>query len=198
MNVLCFPGSGRYEVDEIIDHHVALSNIYLVEKNPAVKAIFTRRARTGLLPPPENFLRMWLSEAVHHLHQRRVLLDVAHLDFCQNCTSDELQSELLAFIKSRILKDGGLLAVTVLAGREHEIDEVRGTGWSFEVVDFHGRPQPHSSFRMLSLGDQGRFARLWRILGGSMILRQFGKYQNTRTNNPMLWGIFEIHYEPIT
>lgn len=192
--VLHFPGTARHELDVMLSRGFRPENIFMVEKNPAVKAIFTRRARDRILPPPSNFYRMLLSEASEKLSQRGICLDAAHLDFCANCTSNEMFSEIKQFYQSGICKENALVAITILTGREHDIDFIRGTGIANKVTDQDSTRV--TRFNQFSTAERGRIYRIWQTLGVKMTLMEFGKYLNMRTHNPMIWTVFRINRLP--
>ena len=186
--ILIFPGSDRYELDTVLKLGFRPENIYLVEKNPAVKATFTRRASKGVLPPPENFLRMLASDAAKVLKKRGVTLDASHLDFCSHCESGEMFSETQKFFKTGIVKNNGLVALTVLAGREQDFDAIKGNAHSFGVKG--GQAE---RFKQFGKSDQGRLYRIWKAVGMELHAVDFGRYHNTHTNSPMLWSVFKVN-----
>ena len=197
--VLFLPGSKHYELDTVLSFGYRPENIFLVEKNPAVKANFTRIPRQDHCPKPENFLRMLVSEAAVKLKARGVTLNAAHLDFCSHCESKETFSETQKFLRSGIMKENGLLAITVLATREREIDHLLGLTVSFGVKSQKGLDR---RFEQLSNQDQGRLYMLWHTVGAKLDAINFGKYYNEKTRNSMLWAIFKVqkiggkHHEP--
>lgn len=191
-NVLFFPGGTSYELEAILSQGFQPGHLFLIEKNAAVKANYSRRMahRAIQQPPPENFYRMLLSEAAVKLKQRRIHIQAAHLDFCTNCMAGEMFHEIRALLQSGVMSPRSHLAITLLAGREHDIDDLRGLNQSFIAVD-HG-PWTGSSQPGLTTNDRGRLFRLWNSIGAELRVQHLGRYHNTRTNNPMLWVIFEI------
>lgn len=185
---LMLPGSERFEIETALARGFKLEQLYLVERSAAVLANLTRRSRDRPLPPKANILRMPLSQAAEILLKRKVRIDVAHLDFCSHCEAEDMIEETRAFVQSGVMADRSLLAVTILAGREHAIDTIKGGGIGFtvEYYDEQGRAIA-DAFGRLSLGDRGRLRRVWEAVGTRITIRQIGRYHNKRTNNPMLW-----------
>jgi len=181
---LMLPGPLPHEFNTALRHGYKPENLYLVEDGScfkrtstpiktaaAIKSLFTRRFPKGY---PLQWQKGHLSDVCKALVDRGVQLAAAHLDFCKplgflNTNSPAV--ELEKFIKSGVMLDG-LLATTVLAGREQD-----GTD-----------------------NDEVRFRRMERAISvrldfgvprtAELIKR--GKYWNKDTKNPMIWGIFEI------
>lgn len=193
---LLLPGPTRYELDVVLAQRFATENIWLVEKRPAIQANFTRRARTSVVPPKDHILRMLVSDAASHLVERRIAIDVAHLDFCTNCTREEMINETKSFI--RALADDSLLAITWLRGREHQFYELQIRGLGFGILYADPRCAAATTFSQFSSADRGRFQRVhealrpWETSGATVTIRQVGHYQNTITHNPMFWVIYHI------
>jgi hypothetical protein len=129
------PGSTYCETEVVFNLGFRPQNVYLVEKNPATLANFTRRCVGKPVPPRENILRMLLSEAGTRLRSRGVRLDVAHLDFCENVESDKTMiAESRAFIRSGVFAERAMLAVTWQRGREHDVQRLASLGVTVQAV----------------------------------------------------------------
>lgn len=162
----------------------------MIEKNAAVKANYTRRSdkRQQAMPPKENHYRMLLSDAVRKLQQRGIQIHAAHLDFCTNCMSGEMFTEVQALLRSGIMAQRSHVAITVLASREHDMNDLLGLNRHYAVVNH----RPTAPIPDLSRTDRGRLFRLWSSIGAELRVQHLGEYHNTRTNNHMLWAIFEV------
>lgn len=189
-NVLFFPGSSVYETETILACGYPPECLFMVEKNAAVKSNYTRRADKLLraMPPNDHFYRMLLSEAAQHLRHRDIQIHAAHLDFCTNCASEEMFFEIQALLKSGVMAQRSHVAITVLSGREHDIGSFLEMNQYLSVVNH----RPMTPSPDLSQRDRGRLFRLWTTIGAELRVQHLGQYHNTRTNNSMLWAIFEV------
>ena len=191
-NILILPGSSRHELNVLIDLGYVPSNIYLVEKNPATLANLTRRCKNLPTPPRRNIFRMYLSEAATKIAERGIRLDVAHLDFCQNVDSEKTMiDEARQFIRSRVMADHSLLAITWQRGRENEIDRLASLGITVHAVSYGSSPAAQS-FQAMSIQDRGRLRKVYETFDTNVWIRKIGSYQNRVSRTHMSWAIFEL------
>lgn len=187
---LLLPGGHRHEIDVVLSALYPPENVYLVERNAAVLANFTRRCVGKVVPPRTNIKRMLLSQAGEQLAKSGVELDVAHLDFCSNVEGDKLMiQEIKTFIKSEVMARDSMLAITWLAGREHDVARIGGNGASIKAV---GEPLTVETFNGMSFHDRGRLHRIYEAFDTSVTIQKLGRYRNANTYNPMMWGIFRV------
>lgn len=182
-STLILTGPKRYELDLLLQKRFDQNRIYLVEENVATFANFIRQCRDRPTPPRVNMLRMKLSQAAAVLLERGITIDLAHLDFCTTCVRKETIAEIQAFVRSGVMADPGVLAVSVLRGREPDLEDLSDSGEFFSVK---------TMTTSLSAQDRGRVRKIYEAIGLDVELVQFGQYYNTRTRNPMQWIICKI------
>lgn len=179
-SLLILSGPRDHEARTAMRHGFALDRMIFVDDNPAVLALhtrnFTKRERTLIRREKAGYV----SEVSFRLAENGEQIQVAHLDFCGPIfalTAGAVAIEIPKFISSGILQDG-LLAITILSG--HEQDGCKDNETRYR--------------RMANLVNQQIETRVPRTAKlaqrGGIPCR--GKYFNPRSNNVMLWSIFEI------
>lgn len=193
---LMLPGSKPIEYQVALSKGFKPENIYLVEKNLAVLANFTRRARETS-PPRQNIFRTMLSEASRILADRNVRLDFAHLDFCANCDSNEMLSETKLFFKSGVMKDDGLVAISWMLGREQEIDQLAHNGNGLNLYTPQADSPLLKHLASIRPTDRGRYAKVYEAIGTRVDILAMGSYFNTASGSNMMFGIFQVTPTPV-
>jgi len=155
-------------------HGFALDRMIFVDDNPANLALhtrnFTQREKTLLRHDKAGLL----SKVSFQLAENNEQIQAAHLDFCGPIfalTAGSVAIEIPKFISSGIMQEG-LLAITILSGHEQD-------GCNSNETRYR---------RMIHLVNQQIETCTPRI--AKMIHR--GQYFNPRSNNVMLWGVFDI------
>ena len=173
-NLLILPGPRDYETRTAVKNGWALDHIFLVDKTAAVLALHTRNFTERERPLLQKYTGL-VSDVASRLARRGRRITAAHIDFCQPIfalTASEPVIEIPKFVRSGIM-DEGLLAITILSGREQ--DGCAGNAERYR--------------RMEGLVKRG--LKLATIPRTASNIHQ-GDYINPRSNNKMLWAVFEI------
>jgi hypothetical protein len=151
----------------------ALDHIFLVDKSQAVLALHTRNFTKRERPFLQKHTGL-VSEVASRLARRGKRITAAHIDFCQPIFALIAGSpaiEIPKIVQSGVM-DEGLLAITVESGHD---------------------PGCYSN--------EERYLRITRLVKRGLKLAVIpriaelfkqGEYTNPRSNNTMLWAVFQI------
>ena len=171
--IMLLVGPKRHEVDTAVLHGWALENILCVEMSIPTMANFTREfdeAERLVIKP--NQYRNIASKVCKNIAKGGGRIQAMHLDFCGPIESWQPSSprfEIERVVRSGVLDDGALVAITVLNGR------VKG----YDSTDERRQMLLHAvSIR----------AKV------PVVQVATGTYTNTnrKSKSPMLWSIFQI------
>jgi hypothetical protein len=110
---LLMPSAEGDEIDVALNNGFKDYNLHIVDRNAAIVAHLKRRH------PRINTYGADVSAASARLVRSGVRLDVANLDLCSPL-GDKLRQELIAFMRPKPMSaDGGMIALTMLRGREY-------------------------------------------------------------------------------
>lgn len=110
---LLLPSVEGTEIEVALAHGFREENLHVVDWN--LKIVVALKERF----PAINIYGCSLAQAMHQMAVEKVRLDVANFDLC-GPVGDELLPTLRFAAASSVIAPGGLLAITVLRGREHE------------------------------------------------------------------------------
>jgi hypothetical protein len=171
--LLILPGPRDHETRTAMRNGWALDRILLVDKSAAVLALHTRNFTKRERPLLQRYTGL-VSDVAFRLARRGKRISATHIDFCQPIFALIAGSpaiEIPKIVQSGVM-DEGLLAITVESGHDpgcYSNDEryLRMT----RLVK-----------RGLKLAVTPRTAELFKQ----------GEYTNPRSNNTMLWAVFQI------
>jgi hypothetical protein len=164
--VAFFPGPEGLEIPVALKYGFKLENLHAIE---AEKIEMPWRTEF----PAVNFYPSLASKAFRQMKSRGIVLDAANLDFCSNL-STPLLAEARAIKNTLVLSPSGVVAITLLRGRE-----VAETTAALELLrDF--TPDEFVDPRLYGI------AKLLFPLPKRVILHAQGMYHST---SPMGWVV---------
>jgi len=110
--VAILPAKNGMELDVLRSFGVGDDQIHIIDKNPAIVA--THRKRT---PTLGGTYGVTLARAFEIMAARQMVIQAAHIDLCTNL-NDHMLAEISHVVSSGVLDINGVLAITILRGRE--------------------------------------------------------------------------------
>jgi hypothetical protein len=174
--LVVMPSSGTEEIDTLVSMGVDPADIFAIDQSAAVIATSKWRKKY----PGVRFAACKVSEAPAILKKRGLVAVAANLDLCCNF-SDELVSEVDAFVAGHMSVDDFCFSVTVTKGREGKAIN--------SLLSLHGSDDRLPDKRIAALvavsqwaGKQGHgIGHAWQIRAG-------GAYR--AYSCPMAWQVF--------
>ena len=182
---LLMPTAEGDEVRVALNNGFREENLHLVDKNAAIAAHLKRRF------PKSTCYGVLVSRAAKRIARAGIELDVANLDLCGKVTGPTY-SELRQFVASGVVRDRGLVAVTLLRGRELAFNEIITDGFF------------HAGASCSDEADRGRMARLrfciigtstpcdGGTLGFDAEVVRYDRYRSTAGTQTMLWAALRL------
>jgi hypothetical protein len=208
---LLMPSIEGAEIEVATQRGFQPQNLCAVDMNPAIVATLKRRY------PRIRTAGVDIGRAGERLGSEGWRIDVANLDLT-GCISSDLLDGLIRFMSTGVMETG-LVAVTVLRGREHkEVTACLGGPVEWCVPSDHLKASDvhHLAVDEESCRDQMRLACLSAALEGTnwlktgrsetpaervrlrrwAFLSKYGIYRSSAGSQTMLWGVYKVHEWP--
>lgn len=184
-SALLMPSVEADEVDVAVGNGFKPSNLFAVDKNPAIAATIRRKH-----PLLGRSLGCSAGKACFRLADESVELDALNLDFTGN-VSEAYLDEVTAVSVSGALSANAFVAVTMLRGRESDW-VLRKTTVS-RIVSSVGRREMYWDMPTNDMKRLLRIAQCFELSGRSAMLVSSSAYKSTSGHQTMLWAVFAVH-----
>lgn len=184
---LLMPSLEGDEIDVALNKGFREENLHVVDRNPAIVATLKRRY------PKIQTYGVELERAVARMADRGVTLDVANLDLCGQVSLPLLQA-VDAVAHDGAMNPGGLVAVTMLRGRESGL---AGVSMAAHVRDWSTvQRNADPVLSALTLQDCWRLGKVQRALCAGDLwdagIVATGRYKSVAGSQTMIWGVYQL------
>lgn len=211
---LLMPSSEGLEIETALRKGFKEKNLYVVDRNPAIVATLKRKY------PAVTALGVDVDRAAIRIADNGGSVQVANLDLC-NKVGPSLFRTVYGFVVSGVI-DRGMVAVTMLRGREHgDTNELLG-GMSVEIRHApiiggqEASPWISVDDSVTREMDQKRLVLVYKCLQGcgfdssgmpinrswnagpkyNVGMSRAGIYKSTAGNQTMMWCVYKVHRAP--